>query len=175
MSGAAGSNGFVPVAEVVKAVGLKGEVKLYPLLDFHEPLLTSAYLRWDDGTEATLERVRPAGTAVAVKPRSCETREQAEALVGRQLGFQRDDYREPTFPRPAQGLPFRFLDRPVQLADGESLGSVHEVRRYVSQVLLVIEHQGREVMIPVVPPIVDADDALEGPIVVDPPEGLFDA
>ena len=43
---------------------------------------------------------------------------------------------------------------------------MQEVRRYAAQVLLVIEHQGREVMIPAVEPIVDVDDALEGPVVV---------
>ena len=35
----AAASGFVPVAEVVKAVGLRGQYKLYPLLDWHPPLL----------------------------------------------------------------------------------------------------------------------------------------
>ena len=30
---------FVAIGEIVKAVGLKGEIKLYPLLDFHPQLL----------------------------------------------------------------------------------------------------------------------------------------
>ena len=47
---------FVGIGEVVKAVGLRGEVKLYPLLDFHAPLLGSAYLTWEDGAAAPLEK-----------------------------------------------------------------------------------------------------------------------
>jgi ribosomal 30S subunit maturation factor RimM len=49
------------------------------------------------------------------------------------------------------------------------------VRRYAAQVLLVIEREGREALIPAVDPIVEVDDAMEGPVVADPPEGLLDA
>jgi len=166
---------FVPIADVVKAVGLRGEVKLYPLLDFHAPLLETAYLIWDDGSQAAMEKARPAGSAVAVKPAGCDDRDQAESLVGRQLGFQRDRYLEAEFPRPQGGLPFRYEDREVLTVDGMSLGMVHEVRRYTGQTLLVIMHDGREVMIPAVEPILRSDDGLEGPLVVDLPEGLLDA
>lgn len=168
-------DGFVPIADVVKAVGLKGEVKLYPLLDFHAPLLGSEFLLWDDGSEVVLEKARPAGQCVAVKPEHCNDRNAAEAQVGRQLGFQRDAYLDAGFPRPDGGLPFRFLGREVTDGDGQVLGTVQEVRRYVAQTLLVVDYDGREVMIPVVEPIVEADDSLDGPIVVHAPEGLFDA
>ncbi|MBD3221360.1 16S rRNA processing protein RimM [bacterium] len=166
---------FVPIADVVKAVGLRGEVKLYPLLDFHAPILASAFLRWDDGEKAAMESARPAGTGVAVKPRGCTSRDEAERLVGRQLGFDRESYRDAAFPRPDDGLPFRYLDREVRTRDGELLGRVQEVRRYAAQVLLVIEREGREALIPAVDPIVEVDDAMEGPVVADPPEGLLDA
>ncbi|MEZ4388626.1 MAG: hypothetical protein R3D98_13865 [Candidatus Krumholzibacteriia bacterium] len=166
---------FVPIADVVKAVGLRGEVKLYPLLDFHAPLLTSGFLVWDDGTPAVLEKARPAGTCVAVKPQHCDDRDTAERQIGRQLGFSRAAYARPDFPRPADGLPFRYLDRELRDPAGELLGTVQEVRRYATQVLLVTERDGREVMIPAVEPILERDDALSGPLVVHAPEGLFDA
>ena len=166
---------FVPIADVVKAVGLRGEVKLYPLLDFHAPLLETPFLVWDDGSAVTLERARPTGGGVAVKPAGCDDRDQAERLVGRQLGFRRERYLEAGFPRPADGLPFRYEGRPVQLAGGEPVGTVQEVRRYAAQVLLVVEIEGREVMIPAVEPILASDEGLEGPLIVTPPEGLLDA
>jgi 16S rRNA processing protein RimM len=168
-------DGFVPIADVVKAVGLRGEVKLYPLLDFHAPLLATDFLRWDGGGVARFEKARPAKGGVAVKPEGCDTREQAEALIGCRLGFARSDYLDPAFPRPDDGLPFRYLGRTVEDGDGAVLGTINEVRRYAAQVLLVIEHEGREVMIPAVDPICEIDDALEGPVVVSLPEGLLDA
>ena len=166
---------FVPIADVVKAVGLRGEVKLYPLLDFHAPLLLSEFLIWADGDAVQLEKARPAGNCVAVKPTGCNDRNQAEVLVGRQLGFRRDAYLADGFPRPEEGLPFRYLGRIVQQIDGAELGTVTEVRRYPAQVILVIEHEGREVMIPAVPEILQPDPGLEGPLMVDLPEGLLDA
>jgi 16S rRNA processing protein RimM len=166
---------FVPVAEVVKAVGLKGEVKLYPLLDFHEPLLEGDHLVWGDGTPAAVTRHRPAsGGTVVITIAGCRDRAGAEALVGRELGFRRGDYLRRDFPRPAAGLPFRYLERPVVTADGRRVGTVDEVRRAGGTLLLVVPGNGGEILIPAVEPILRPDDGLEGELVVDPPEGLLD-
>lgn len=165
---------FVAIADVVKAVGLKGEIKLYPLLDFHEPLLDSSYLVWGDGTPATLQGHRQAGACVAAAPQDSRDRSQAEALVGRQVGFRRDDYLREDFPRPPQGMAFRFLDRPVVTVDGDPVGPVTEVRRAGGNLLLVVAAAGSEVLIPAVEPILRPDAGLTGDLVIDPPEGLLD-
>lgn len=165
---------FVLVAEVVKAVGLKGEVKLYPLVDFHAPLLESRFLRWQDGAPATFERGRSSGGCVVAKFAGCDNRDDAEAMVGRELGFDREDYLAADFPRPPEGLPFRYLGRPVVTTTGEAVGTVDEVRRYAAQVLLILQRGGREVMIPAVAPILRPDAGLAGPLVVDLPAGLLE-
>lgn len=167
-------DGFVAIADVVKAVGLKGEVKLYPLLDFHEPLLDSGYVVWEDGTPLDLLRHRPAGACVAAMPVDCRGRDQAEALVGRSIGFRREDYLADDFPRPPGGLAFRYLERPVVTVDGERLGTVSEVRRTGGPLLLVVDRDNGQVLIPAVAPILRPDDGLTGDLVVDPPEGLLD-
>jgi len=167
---------FVPIGEVVKAVGLRGEIKLYPLLDFWPDLLESRFAVWEDGTPARVERHRPAGTCEALTIAGVGDREAAEGLVGRELGFLRDTYLEADFPRPAGGLPFRWVGRPVATAAGEPVGTVTEVRSTGSQYLLVIAGRdgGPEVLVPAVPPILAAEDSLEGELVIDPPEGLLD-
>jgi 16S rRNA processing protein RimM len=71
-------------------------------------------------------------------------------------------------------LPFRFLGRPVDMTDGTTIGKVEEVRLYGAQFTLVLPFEGRQVLIPAVPPILRPDDALDGPLVIDPPEGLLD-
>jgi 16S rRNA processing protein RimM len=167
-------DGFIPIAEVVKAVGLKGEIKLYPLLDFHGPLLESGYLVWEDGTPARLLRHRPAGSCVAAAPQSSRDRDSAEALVGRTIGFRREDYLQPDFPRPVAGLAFRYLDRDVVTVDGDRVGTVCEVRRTAGQLLLVVPVAGGEALVPAVAPILRPDEGLEGDLVIDPPEGLLD-
>lgn len=168
-------DGFIPVAEVVKAVGLRGEYKLYPLVDWHEELLDSRFLRWRDGEPFRPLQYRPDRSCVVVRTEECGTREGAEALVGRVIGFDREHYLEPDFPRPRGGLPFRFLGRTVELVTGGSVGRVREVRRYASQVLLVVARpDGSEVLVPAVAPILQPEDGLTGTLVIDPPPGLIE-
>lgn len=168
---------FIVIGEVVKALGLKGEVKLYPLLNFHEAVLEGPYLVWDDGTAVEVQWHRPAGSCEAVKVSGTGDRNAAEALVGRRLGFRRESYLEPDFPRPAGGLPFRYLGREVVTVAGQTVGKVEEVRFTGAGYLLVIPdpgERGAEILIPAVVPILQPDDGLEGPLVIDPPEGLLD-
>ena len=166
---------FVPIAEVVKPVGLRGQYKLYPLLDWHPPLFETEFLRWRDGAPFRLAASRPDGVCLVVATADCATREEAEARVGREIGFDRSRYLDPSFPRPPEGLPFRYLGRTVVTVAGEEVGRVREVRRYATQVLLVVERGASpEVLVPAVPPILRRDEGLEGPLVIDPPPGLID-
>lgn len=165
---------FIRIGEIVKAVGLRGEIKLYPYLDFHLPLLGSGYVVWEDGTPVQVQRHRPAGDAVVLKVAGVDHRDQAEGQVGRSLGFRRESYLDEEFPKPEGGLAFRYLDREVVTADGEIIGTVEEVRRAGAALMLVVIRDGRELLIPAVEPILIPDAGLEGPLKIDPPEGLFD-
>jgi 16S rRNA processing protein RimM len=165
---------FVPLAEVVAAVGLSGEVKLYPLIDWYAPVLESPYLVWMTGDPVTVSGMRPARGCAVVRVTGCGDREGAAALVGRQLGFRRDSYLAADFPKPPGGLPFRWVGRELRLGSGESLGVVGEVRLYGSQLTLVVPGAAGETLVPAVPPILRDHADLEGPLVIDPPEGLLD-
>jgi len=168
---------FIVIGEVVKALGLKGELKLYPLLNYHEALLDGPYLVWGDGSAVDVEWHRQAGSCEAVKVSEAGNRGAAEALVGRKLGFMRESYLEPEFPRPAGGLPFRYLGRPVETVTGQTVGTVEEVRFTGAGYMLVIpdaREGAGEILIPAVVPILRPDDGLDGPLVIDPPEGLLD-
>ena len=166
---------FIVIGEVVKAMGLKGEFKLYPLLDFHLDVLDSPYLVWNDGTAVEVQRHRQAGSCEAVKVAGCGHRDEAEKLVGRELGFMSASYLAPDFPRPDGGLPFRYLDRDVATTDGVTVGRVAEVRFTGGGFTLVVadpEGSG-EILIPAVEPILTYDEGLTGTLVIDPPEGLL--
>jgi len=168
---------FVIIGEVVKAIGLKGEVKLYPLLNYHRDLLLSGYLQWRDGTRAEITRHRQAGSCEALKLSGVDDRSGAEAMVGRQLGFRSSSYPAADFPKPDGGLPFRWLGRKVQTTDGETIGIVTEVRVAGAGHMLVLpdpEHPGGELMIPAVAPILLPENDLTGVLQVNLPEGLFD-
>jgi len=174
MDPAARQGDFVAMAEVVKAVGLKGEFKLYTLLDFHAPILDTGYAVWDDGTPLAAEGHRPAGNCEVVRTAACSSRDLADGLVGRRVGFMREDYLAEDFPRPANGLPFRWLGRSLVTVDGQAVGEVDEVRWTGGQYLLVARSDRGEVLVPAVAPILTPDAGLEGDLVIDPPEGLLD-
>jgi len=174
MSGTAADNQFVAMAEVVKAVGLKGELKLYPLLDFFAPVLDSRFVVWEDGSPVQVAGHRPAGACEVMRLTACGTREGAEDLVGRRLGFARGSHLDPAFPRPDGGLPFRWLGRRLVTVAGEAVGDVGEVRWTGGQYLLVVQTGRGEVLIPAVAPILAADSGLDGDLVIDPPRGLLD-
>lgn len=165
---------FISIGEVVKAVGLKGEVKLYPLLDFYEPLLDSGFLVWADGSPVEVVHHRPSGGCLALKITGVADRNAAEGLLGREMGFLRASYLDPAFPRPTSGLPFRYLGRVVRTTTGQTVGTVDEVRVGGALYLLVVPSGGGEILIPSVEPILRFDDELEGDLVIDPPEGLLD-
>ena len=167
-------DGFVSLGELVKPIGLKGELKLYPLLDFFPPVLDSSYVVWEDGSPVEVRKHRPAGSCLGVFIEGIGDRNAAEAAVGRELGFMRESYREPDFPRPAEGLPFRYLGRVVKTVDGDEIGTVSEVRVGGALYLLVVPGTEGEILIPSVEPILRFDDELEGTLVIDPPEGLLD-
>jgi len=165
---------FVPIADVVKAVGLKGEVKLFPLMDWYEPLLDTPYLVWDDGAPVEILKRRPSGNCLVVGTAGVADRDAAEGTIGRSVGFLRSRYTEPGFPRPPGGLPFRYLGREVRTVAGETVGTVDEVRRHGPQFTLVVAGDDGEMMIPAVAPILSPDEGTAGPLVIDPPEGLLD-
>ena len=130
---------FVTIGEIVNVVGLRGELKFYPLLDFHEPLLESGFLVWSDGTPAAVVRHRVmSGGCWGLAVRGVDRRDAAESMIGRELGFDAGSYLDPAFPKPAGGLPFRWVGREVVTAGGEAVGVVDEVRRVGAQHLLVI-------------------------------------
>ncbi len=174
MSAVSRQDEFVVMAEVVKAVGLKGEFKLYPLLDFFAPVLETAYAVWEDGTPVNALGHRPAGSCEVLRTAASRSREDAEALVGRRLGFRRADYLAADFPRPEKGLPFRWLGRRMVTVAGEAVGHVDEVRWTGGQYLLVVATASHEVLVPAVAPILAPDAGLDGDLVIDPPPGLLD-
>ncbi len=165
---------FICVGEIVKAIGLKGEVKLYPLMDYFDELLGSPYVVWRDGTEVPIKRYRQASSCVALSLEGVDSRTAAEAMVGRELGFIRSNYANADFPKPDRGLAFRYVDREVRTTDGNMVGKVAEVRLAGGQHLLVIPQGDKEILIPAVSPILEMDDKLEGILTIDPPEGLLD-
>lgn len=168
------ADAFISVGQVVKAIGLKGELKFYPFMDYFDELLDSPFVVWQDGSEAGIKRYRQAGSCIGLSVNGVGNRNAAEAIIGKELGFLRSSYENDEFPKPAGGLAFRYVGREVRTTDGKSVGIVDEVRLAAGVHLLVIPDGNSNILIPAVSPILEMSDSLEGDLIIDPPEGLLD-
>ncbi len=169
---------FVSMGELVRAVGLRGELKFLPDGDYLASVMRSPYLRRRRGQDPprviAVERARVQGESLVIKFRGVEDREDAEALVGECIGFLAEDYDRPDFPRPAEPHPFVYHGLRVELAGGEVVGKVEGVMVLPANLVLQVRGEGgREHLIPVIPPVVKTLDREGGRLVIEAMPGLL--
>lgn len=172
------SEGFVAMGEIVKAVGLKGEVKLAPTGDFLADVIGSRFLRRQRGRQRSVPAVvqahRLQGDCLVMKMEDLNDRAEAEAVVGEVIGFRSADYDDPRFPRPAEPAPFLYVGLAVETLDGERIGVVQEVLVLPAHPVLRVRRDSGEALIPVVPAVVRRLDRDGGRVIIDPIPGLLD-
>jgi 16S rRNA processing protein RimM len=176
--GLAADDAWVPLAEVARPHGIKGELrlKLYNqdsdiLLDQDEVLLRSK-----EGVEkaVSVDRARRADGAILMKLHAVDDRNAADELRQAQVCVRRSG-----FP-PLEEGEFYVCDvvgARVLMQDGEArvpLGTVRELRTYPSVEVLVIhaDDGGKDWEIPLVGAFVESVDAKAHEVVVTSLEGL---
>ncbi len=169
------SDRTIVLGAVVKAVGLRGEVKLRTTADFWEAALESAALRivrFGASNPLRVLHARPQGPgAMVLALEGIATREAAEAMIGAELRLDG----EPTDVAPPPGLrSFQVRGMQVRTSSGEDVGSVVDVLHLPAQDVLVVQGATREHLIPNVPEIVTVFDAASRTIQIDPPPGLLE-
>ena len=165
----------VVLGEFVKAIGLRGEIKLRESRDFWPAALESRWLEVVRGGERRPVRV------VNVRPRTpgvkallldgIQQREAAEALVGSELVIATDalDVASPESPRP-----FQLQGIAVLLPDGSVLGRVVDVLDMPAQAVYVVRGGEREYLIPDAPAVVRHLDLVAREMRIDPVPGLLE-
>ncbi len=166
------------MAEIVKAVGLRGEVKLLPGGDFSEAVLASEFLLREEPSgrkPARVEKARWKGGTIVVKLAGLDGRNAAEQAVGQWLGFAVSDYDHPDFPRSDEPAPFLYHGLSVVTTQGEQLGTVEEVLTLPANMVLVVRGERGELLIPVIPPVVRELDREKGSLQIELIPGLLEA
>jgi 16S rRNA processing protein RimM len=165
---------FTNLGEIVKAVGLKGEVKLLPGTGFWADALKGEgiYLVSSDIIRrlVKVEKFRKKGGTYVIKLDSIGSIEDAELAVGKRLELSMD---EVELVPPERGLAGRFTGMKMFLKNGELLGDVVGIFESGGQDRLIVKGK-RSFMIPYVPSIVIKVDYDNGRIEIDPPEGLLE-
>jgi 16S rRNA processing protein RimM len=166
----------VPLAEVMRPHGVRGEVRLRPfnrdsdlLLDVEEVLVR---FREGDEQEVSVDGARRANDAILMKLHSVDDRDRAEELRGAFLCVRRE-----SFPPAGEGE-FYACDlegaRVVVEGDGAELGRVSELRTYPSVDVLVVTAAdgGKPWEVPLVEAFVRSVDTAAGLVTLATVEGL---
>jgi 16S rRNA processing protein RimM len=166
---------WVPVGYITKTHGLKGEVKLKPLLT--DPSLVQdvrrARIVGDDGdsVETVLEKVRGQGGRWIVKFKDFKTIEQAQDLVGRSLEIYGEDFQ----PLP-EGEYYWFQIEGLQVFDeeGRYYGTVNEIIVTGSNDVYVVQDGDKELLLPMIDSVVKSIDPKENKLIFHIIEGLLE-
>lgn len=165
---------LVAIALIVRPHGVRGALVARPASDGSDVLLALRQLDLRRPGATTRHRVRRAGwlgRQVLLEVDGIVDRNAAESLVGAEVVVPKS-----ALPPPAAGE--FYVDQLVGLAvedgEGRTVGAVRGVESAVVQTWLVVDVEGREVLVPFTEGLVTVD--LPGRTVrVAAPEGLFDA
>jgi 16S rRNA processing protein RimM len=135
---------WVPLAEVARPHGVKGELRLRLFNKASDTLLgqDEVLVRLADGEEheVSVERARRADDAILMKLHSVDDRDRAEELRGALICVRRRDFEEA---EPDEFYAIDIVGAEVKLA-GERVGTVAELVSYPSvEVLLVHADDGK--------------------------------
>jgi 16S rRNA processing protein RimM len=166
------------LGRLVKAFGLRGEIKFDPAGDFWEDALHSKHLvlrrETDGGIEertVTLQRFRPHGGCYVVEVEGVEDRNAAEELVGSEFFI---DLERIDVDLPEKRLPFQVLGATVKTTQGRVLGEVSAVVYSPAHDLYEVNGKAGSFMIPAVSEFVVSIDDEKREIIIRTIPGLVD-
>ncbi len=163
-------NDRIKVGKITTAVGIKGEVKVYPYTDDPERFeeLESVYAG-DDVMK--IDKVRYQKNLVILKFNGVNDRNAAEALRDRFLTIDRSDLRELD---EDEYFIFDLIGLEAVDQEGVHIGEVTDVIQNTAQDLYEIKmDDGRKYLVPAVYEIVTDIDIENGIMKINPIEGLF--
>lgn len=154
-----GSRTWVAVAEIARPHGVRGELRLRvysgdPALLVRRPPIK---LRGEDGkiTSGTILSTRHADKALLVMLEGVADRNAAEAMRGKEVLVERDAF------APLEEDEFYAVDiegARAELVTGEAIGTVTGLGSYPTCDVLLIEHEGKRLEVPLLPHFVESVD-----------------
>lgn len=168
---------YLTVARFQKPHGLKGELIVFPLTDEPEDVFavgrTLTPIDADGaamGPPAVIERSRPYHRRWLVKLEGVDDRTAAERFVGQAMGASIDLLRVPQ----DDEMYAHEVPGAAVTVGGSMVGTARELLRVPGGHLLVVDVDGREVLVPFRRPILVTVSRERREIVIDPPPGLLE-
>ena len=164
---------YLEIGKITSTHGIKGEMRFQPWCDSPEFLTKFKTLYFDrKGEKAVKIKARPNGEMAILKIDGIETVEEAAKLRDKVLYMKRADAKL------SDGQYFiqELIDCTVYDADDESIcyGVLSDVSQTGANDVWHIEKDGKEYLIPAIPPVVISTDVEAGVIKIRPLRGIFD-
>jgi len=166
---------LVAIAKILRPRGLRGEMVAEVLTDFPERFHglqeVTAVLPDGELRELSLENAWFQKERIVLKFAGVDSIEDAERLRNSEICVDEVDAVEL---EEGEFFDWQLEGCEVVTVDGERTGSVRELLRTGGTEVLIIEGDGKEVLVPFAESICLEIDIEKKRIVIDPPEGLLD-
>ncbi|HOJ76738.1 MAG TPA: ribosome maturation factor RimM [Bacillota bacterium] len=166
--------GMIAVGEILKAQGIKGEVKVVPLTDDPRRFgkLKRLFLQTNDGVqELTVESYRLFRQFVLVKFKGIDDMNAANQIGRGLLLIPREE--RVKLP-PGRYFYDQIEGLSVFTTDGQLLGTVSKILNTGSNDVYVVTDNSREILIPALKTVVKEINLNTGTMVVELPDGLLE-
>jgi 16S rRNA processing protein RimM len=170
------SERLVAIGEIVRAHGLRGEVRVAPLTDDPSRFTRVAdCVLWDAARDrretGRITAARATGDGVLVALAGYTTPEAAQALAGRLIAVPESQALPPP---PGAFYPWQIEGAAVVTEDGREVGRMAGIQQGGAQDLWIVRAGEREHLIPAVAEIVLDVNVAAGRVVIRPPDGLLE-
>lgn len=166
---------YLSVGQIVKTVGLRGEVKVYPLTHFRGSRFKKGnhVFVLNDKNEVirdlTIKNHQPKDTVDIISFNEIATIEEAEQLINAYLNVVKDR----SFLKKDEYFYSDLIGNDVFFDNGQEIGKVIKVEEYASYVTLRIKTSGKDVLVPFVNRFINEVNLEEHKIIINFIEGLL--
>lgn len=166
-------NNLLEIGQIVNTYGIKGFIKVVPLVDYKEQFKDFHKIYIDlnkENDEFLIEEVKFSKDLVLLKLEGIETIEQAENFRNKYIKIKREDIKL------EKGAHFivDLLGLEVYTDDGILLGNIKEVLQPgCNDVYIIKNNENKEILIPVIPDVVKKIDIENHKVIVHLIDGLL--
>lgn len=166
---------LVPIGKIAKTHGLKGEVKFVPFAADDESLAWLENVHLTKNGESPIirkvESLRGAGTRLILKLKDCNSIEEAKDMAGWTLAVRREDFK-----KLPEGEYYRFEIEGLDVfdEDGRHYGKVMSVIATGSNDVYVVSDGKKEILLPMIDPVIRKIDLKERKMIFQIVEGLLE-
>ena len=166
---------LVPLGEITKAQGLKGEFRVRAYAIESENLVDLEKIFLEPPSKAPFAcnviSVRAQRDFYVVQVEEVSHIDQVAPLIGARVLARRSDIAPLA---PGEYYWFELIGLTAKTRDGREIGTVKSIVPTGANDVLAVSHGSKEVLIPYVDEVVVEVDMENKVIVIDPPEGLLD-